>query len=179
MAKLMDNDAHERGAPNVCKPLAPVCTCAAAPHCARGAASRPIRRCSTAASPPSSPFSRKAAAREAPAAAREGAAPTARLALRGLAGGLTGKWPCVKAQAHQAESVGSLQMCRGDQPTMQQTQGGWCSSRLPPTHRSVDTTCAWYSSIRRAPSSMGSGESPNAASSAAMRRTPRGRRACG
>lgn len=38
-------------------------------------------RCSTAASPPSSPLSRKEAAREAPAAASEGAAPAARLAL--------------------------------------------------------------------------------------------------
>lgn len=48
-----------------------------------------------------------------------------------------------------------------------------------PAHRSVDTTCAWYSSIRRAPSSMGSGESPKAASSTAIKRTPRGRSACG
>lgn len=41
-----------------------------------------MRRCSTAASPQSRPFSKKAAARLAPAALSEGAADTARLALQ-------------------------------------------------------------------------------------------------
>lgn len=75
--------AHAPNRPPARSPLARFQppTCAKEPHCASGVTSRPMRRCRTAASPPSSPISRNVAASEAPAALSAGAAPAPSEAL--------------------------------------------------------------------------------------------------
>ena len=153
--------ATAQAAPRTCAP----------PHCASGATRRPIRRCSTVASPPSSPLSRKEAARLAPAALNEGAAPTARLALYNTGGGEKPGIQCTSvAGILQGFQKGHQLRC------LRRLCSGLAQPALP--HLSVDTICAWYSSSRRAPSTTGSAASPKQASTALMRRTPRGRRAC-